>query len=132
METDRLREYVRLRREQKNREAEAAQVKDLADALEQELLEDFAENTIQSVTVDNTTVYLSRSLWAQVEPGVDRTEVLSALRDAGLGHFVSESFNTQTVSSYLRDLDREGEPLPDELHGLIRGVEKFQLKTRRS
>lgn len=132
MDTARLREYARLRRAQKDREAEAAAIKAEADVMEQELLEAFAEDSIQSMNIDNTTIYLSRTLWAKVEDGVATEEVIETLRDAGLGHFVKEGYNSTTLSAWMRDLEREGQPLPDELAGVLGTYEKFQLKTRRS
>lgn len=132
MDMDRVREYIRLRREQKQREAAAAAVKEEADLLEQTLLEDFATDSVQNMSIDGTTVYLSRQLWARVQDGVDKQQVIDGLRETGLGHFVTESFNTLTLSSWVRDLEREDEELPDELKDLITTTEKFALKTRRA
>ncbi len=132
MDMDRIREYIRLRRTQREREAESAAVKEEADAIEQVLLEEFAVDGVQNMNVDGTTVYLQRMLWAQVDNAYDSGQVIERLRDAGLDHFVREGYSTQTLSSWLRDLEREEEPLPQALDGVIRPYERFSLRTRRS
>lgn len=132
MDMEKVRTYIRLRRQQRQREAEASAVKEEADLIEQELLEEFARDSVQNMNVDGTTVYLHRQLWCRVEDGVEKDQVIEGLREAGLGHFVTETFSTQTISSWMRDLEREGEDLPDELTGLLGTTEKFAIKTRRS
>jgi len=132
MDMERIREYIRLRRLQKEREAEAETIKDQADQIEQQLLEEFAVAGVQNMSVDGTTVYLQRQVWAQVDQAYTKEEVIDRLRQSSLDHFVRESYNTNTLSSWLRDLEREDEPLPPALDGVIRPFEKYQLRTRRS
>jgi len=132
MDMDRVREYVRLRRRQAEADAQAAAVKQQADELEQRLLEEFAQDGVQNMNVEGTTVYVHRSLNASVDPAYEREQVIERLRDAGLDHFVRDSYNSQTLSAWFRDLDREGEPLPPSLEGVIVPFERFSLRTRRS
>lgn len=132
MDVDRLRKYVMHRRRQRELEAELAEVKDEANALEQYLLEDFAEAGIDRMTIEGQTIYLHRQLWAQVPAGVEKAEVIEAMKDAGVDHFVREDFNTQTVSAWLRELEREGEEVPTELEGLLESSERYSLRVRRS
>lgn len=126
------RRYVELRRRQKELEAEAKAIKDEADALEQSLLEDFASEGLDRMTVDGNTVYLHRQLWAKVANDVSRSEVVSAMKEAGASHFVHETYNHQTISAWLRELESEGEELPAELQGLIEGHERYSLRVRRT
>lgn len=132
LDMDRVREYVRLRRRERELGAQAEEVKAQADVIEQALLEEFAQDGVQSMSVDGMTVYLQRTLWARLSDGATREQAIDALRDAGLDHFVAESYNTQTLSSWLRDLEREEEPLPEALVGVIEGSEKYAIRTRRS
>ena len=129
---DRVREYIRLRRAQKDRQAEADSAKEEADLIEQQLLEEFAEDGVQNMSVDGNTIYLQRQLWAQVDNAYSKEEVIDRLRQSGLDHFVRDNYSTQTISSWLRELEAEEESLPPALEGVIRGVEKFQLRVRRS
>lgn len=132
MDVERVREYVRLRRQQRERQAEVDTIKEAADALEQQLLEEFATDGVQNISVDGNVVYLRRQLWARVAEGASRDEVIDGLRRAGLDHFVTEGFNTSTISSWMRELEAEGDELPQELEGLLAPVEKYNVLTRRS
>jgi hypothetical protein len=84
------------------------------------------------MSVDGTTVYLQRNLWAQVDQAFSKEDVIGRLRESGLDHFVRDSYSTQTLSAWLRDLESEGDTLPPALEGVIRPFEKYQLRTRRS
>lgn len=132
MDTQRVAEYVRLRTLQKEAEATAEDYKSQADALQDILLEQFAEEGVQKVSVNGVTTYLRRDLWAKVEEGASREQVVEGLKACGMGQFVSETYNTQTVSAWLRDLEREGEPLPEELTGVLTSSEVFTLRNRKA
>lgn len=132
MDTGQVAEYVRLRSLQKAAEAEAEAYKNQADQLQETLLEQFAEEGIQKITVDGTTTYLRRELWARVEPGATREQVVEGLKACGMGQFVHEAFNTQTVSAWLRDLEREGQTMPEELDGVLTTAEVFSLRNRKA
>ena len=129
---DKVRTYVRLRRRQAELSSESDTIKEEADGIEQELLEEFATDGVQSMNVDGVTVYLNRQLWAGLEEGVSKSDAMEALRRAGLDHFISEAYNTSTLSGWLRDLEREDEQLPPELEGVIKSTERYSLRTRRS
>ena len=132
MDMARVREYVRLRRQQRERETETEAIKEQADQIEAQLLEEFAVDGVQSMSVDGMTVYLSRQLWASIPDGVEKEQVIDGLKSAGLEHFVRENYNTQTLSSWMRDLEREDESLPEPLQGLLTGSERYNLRVRRS
>lgn len=132
MDTDKIRAYVRLRTLQHTAEAEAEDYKKQANDLQDELLEQFAEEGVRKISVDGVTTYLHRVLWAKVEEGASREQVVEGLKACGFGQFVSETYNTQTVSAWLRDLEREKEPLPEELQGVLTGTEVFTLRNRKA
>lgn len=137
VDTALLRSYVELRQRQKERTAQADAIKAEANEVEKELLEQFGNEGTDSMRItmpdgSKRTVYLHRQLWARVEEGVDRAAICHAFQEIGLDQFVSESFNSQTVSSWMRDLEREGEDLPGELKGLLTGVEVFQVRDRKA
>ena len=132
MDIDRLREYVRLKRRQKELDAELKALGQEIDQMQETLLETFAQDGVTSMTVDGSTVYLHRQLWAGAAEGITRDQMCEGLRETGLGHFVHEAFNTQTLSSWVRDLEREGEELPPDLEGLMALREVYQLRVRRT
>lgn len=132
MDMDRVREYMRLRNEQRRREAEAGEAKEQADNIEQELLEQFAEDGVQNLTVDGQTVYLQRTVFAMVDGAYTREQVIERLRQADLGHFVRDGYNHQTLSAWIRELDDSEEPIPPQLEGVINRGEKYNVRVRRA
>lgn len=132
MDVSDVQEYVRLRRRQKELDAELDGVRREADQLEQALLESFSLEGLDRMTVDSTTVYLHRQLWAKAADTTTRQNLLESLKSVGLGHFVHETVNFQTLSSYVRDLDREGEPVPEGLQDDLDVAEVYRLRTRRT
>lgn len=137
MDTTKVQAYVELRRREKERDSERKAVKAEADALEQELLDEFSSAGVDSLRVDDgaggkATVYLHQQIWAKRPEGVDPKAVCDAFEAVGLGDFVNETYNAQTVSSWLRDLDREGKPIPAEFDGLLEGTTVFSVRHRKA
>ena len=140
MDTVKVKLYRDLRDEEKRLGAEAGGIKERANALEKELLEEFGEEGVQSVQVDGSTVYLKRELWAaKASDDVDSERIRQALHDAGLSEFVTEKHNSSTLSAYLRNLEDaldDGQSLtdamPQQLRGVIKGVEVFKVLYRKA
>jgi hypothetical protein len=95
--------------------------------IEESLLEQFGEAGVSSIRTEGGTVSLSRQLWATCKDG-DYERACSALRAAGLDEFVQPRFNSNSLSAYFRELDREGRPIPAALEGAIDVAERFQLR----
>lgn len=104
----------------------AATNKDIS-ALEAVLLEQFAEDGIQSIkTQDGPTVYLQVQLWARPIGG--RENAMEALRLAGLGDLVEETVNLQTLSAWCRERLKSEEELPASFAGQIATAETTHVK----
>ena len=123
--------YVKLRRRQAELIAEHDGIKEQANELQTELLAEFGNDGIQKLTVDGSTVFLHRQVWVSTKEG-KMGEAVKALQDNGLGHFVKESFSTQTLSAHYRELEREEEQLPAELADCVNVVETYSVRVRRS
>jgi hypothetical protein len=109
---------------------------------EEALLGEFADLGVTSMRHEQTgkLAYVRRQIWAR--PAVeDRAEACDALRQAGLGDYVAESFNVQSLSAYFREQvkEREGngeavtsldELLQDGLRGVIELTEDHQIGVR--
>lgn len=139
MTMDLVHEYVRLIARKRELEAELRQVKEeLGDTagyepgkLERRVIAYFEQNGMQSTRVNGMMISLNRRLWAHAKDG-DYPAACQALRDAGLGEFVQPRFNVQTLSSWVREQDRDGEPLPPAFEGRIEVAEVFRLGVTRS
>lgn len=128
MDTNDLKTYARLRRQQEASAAEADAIKAQADELEKKLIEAFSEEGMQRATVEGQTIYLRRDLYAQKKPGVEASDLEAALVKSGLDHFIKPAVNMQSLSAYLRDLDKTETELPDDLAAVVQGFEKFSVR----
>jgi hypothetical protein len=131
MNTDELKRFVALEERRRQLEAEIDAIKAEAAQLEESLLPQFEQTGLEKVSIDGRTVYIERKLWAKAKDG-DKAAVCKALKRAHLGDYVEETFNTNSLSAYVRELDREGRPLPPSLREVLEVSEVFKLRTRRS
>ena len=131
MNTEDLKQFIALDERRRQLEAEIDTVKAEAAQLEQALLPEFERDGLERVSIDGKTVYLERKLWAKAKDG-DKAAVCKALKRAHLGDYVEETFNTNSLSAYVRELDREDRELPPSLREVLEISEVFKLRTRRS
>lgn len=111
--------------------AAEAEMKELHDTV----VEYFQRHGVDKQTLDGITVYLRRELWAGREEAADNAMACKALGDAGMGEMAEPRINTQKLSAYARELDKQGTSLTDahpELKGLIKVSEVFKIGARQS
>jgi hypothetical protein len=131
LNTDELKRFVALEERRRQLETEVDSIKAEAAELESRLLPQFEQSGTERIAIDGRTVYVERKLWAKAKDG-DKAAVCKALRRARLGDYVEETFNTNSLSAYVRELDREERPLPSSLRDVLEVSEVFKLRTRRS
>lgn len=76
------------------------------------------------------TVFVKSTIWAgyaETEEGDGKEKLMVAMKQAGLGDMVKESFNVQTLSGYVRSLNPDLKD-PDELKKLVPEVMQPFLK----
>jgi vacuolar-type H+-ATPase subunit I/STV1 len=106
MNQEQLKGFVRLEKRKRELDAELKQVKQQIDDLEQALIPQFIElGGEPSVRVDGLTIWLVQEIYAS--PINDREEVAHALKLSELGQYVAENYNTNSLTSYVRELWRE-------------------------
>lgn len=132
LDTEKVARYAALRQQAKALVTEAEELTAEADRLEAELLEEFAEAGVPRLTINGRTVYVHRQLWAKREAEVDMAQACSALIDAGLGQFVAPTYNSQTLSAWMREQEKSDTPLPPELDGILTSTEKFTLRSTKA
>ena len=95
-------------------------------ALDARLVEEFARTGIQNVkTASGQTVYLNREIFATLTGDLKKAK--TALRRAGLGEFIKEGVNSQTLRAYVREMD---EVLPKGLLPFIDVTEIYRIRMR--
>lgn len=103
------------------------------DKMQPEILEIMEEIGQNNVKVGGSLVYLHRQLWANAKVNErgerDYETSCEALRDAGLGELVAERFNVQSVSSVIRELDKNDD-VPEELYDGLHITEKISARVK--
>ncbi len=97
-------------------------------SLEETGLNYMIDNGLQSVKINGRTVYLSSQVWASATP-----EGVAGLKRIGLGEFVTERANVQSLSAYYREVVENAGSLdavtpPDG----VTLTEKFSIRSRKS
>ena len=126
--SDLVTEYAELTEKRRNLEAEVKRLATDLAAREEMLVEAFAKAGIQNIkTKTGQVVYLNREVFAKLVG--DHKKALTAFRRAGLGDFVKESVNANTLRAYVREMD---EVLPEGLQPYIDITEVFRMRMRSS
>ena len=127
-----------LRRHKADAEANLKGITQELIAIQEVLVPQFLAAGMQSQKLaDGRTFYLRREEWAYPKSlenggGLGSEGVLHALRESGLGDMIHETYNTQTLSAYVREKERASEELPGPLAGAIDVVTKTEIRVRRS
>ena len=118
--------YTELTSKRRTLDAEVNQLKAQLAALEETLVEGFAQAGIQNVkTAAGQTVYLNREIFAKLVG--DPKKARTALRRAGLGDFIKEAISSQTLRAWVREMD---EAIPKGLQPYIDVTEVFRIRMR--
>ncbi len=125
-----VKEFLNLTLRKKQLEEELKQVTQGLEVLQGPLLNYFEQHGLSSVKADGHTVYLHRQVWASIDTGDPKA--LEAMENAGLGAFIRPQVNTQTLSSWVRELEEEGEKVPMSLKPYLKITEKYGLRTRKA
>ncbi len=129
-----LKRLIELDRKIKTHQGAIEELKEARAKLEASLMENMINAGIQRTTLDGSTVYIKRELWASAgEPGMKA--LVDALRKEGLGDLVTESAGAQKLSAWIREHDPEkGTPpdvvitrLPEPIRPFLKVSEKFGL-----
>ena len=141
MDNVKLQRFVELEKQKKETENQLDSIKDELAALDADLQQEFIEAGIQSIRCNGRTVYIHRQFWAGMVDG-DRPRAMAALRAAGLNDYVFETFNTQSLSAYVRERIKSGEEeqdtddvyilLPESFRGNINVTEKINIRSRKA
>ena len=92
-----------------------------------------AEIGVESMPTDmGITPYIHRQTWANLKEGADKASAIEALKHNGYEQYVSESYNTSTLSAKARELERDGQSFPQAVLEHIEVKEKPSIRARRS
>ena len=101
------------------------ELKDVRAALEEQLLEQFAETGTQSVRVSGRMVGMRRDVYAKI---LDPERLHDALRAAGFGDLIQPKVDSAKLSALVREFDRGDVECPAELAEVVTASEKFSIR----
>lgn len=128
-----VRRYAELENERADLEDKLKAVKAKLDEMAEPVLAYFQRQGIDRTTIDGRTLYLRRDLYAGRAEGVTPEAACETLKAAGFGEFVKEGVVTQSLSAFLREREKNGEPaVPPSLAGMIVANEVYRVGSRRS
>lgn len=131
-DTDRAKEYARLRRVQAAREEDAKAAKKQADEMEAQLIEELLAAGVDRITVDGTLLFTHTTVAASKLGGVSPEQFHAALRAADLAEFIKPTVSASTLSAFARDLRDAEKDLPPELAEVMQVVEITKLRTQKA
>ena len=121
-------EFADLTEQRRKLEAEVKKLATDLAAREERLVEEFGQAGIQNIkTKTGQTIYLNREIFAKLTG--DQKKAYTAFRRAGLGDFVKETVNANTLRAWVREMD---EVLPEGLQPYIDVTEVFRMRMRSS
>ena len=119
LDTEKLMRYARLFSARKKLKAKYDALGKKIEAQEEGLITHLSENQIDRVNLKGGfVVYFDTKIWPKLL--APREKVLEALKAAGHGDIVNENFNTNSLASWLRELDALGEDVPEELQDVLK------------
>jgi DNA-binding ferritin-like protein len=140
---DLVNEFIELDEQRKGKEGEVDKIKERMAELEPVILERFENAGMQSMKSKmGATIYIRRELWSGAAEGSE-VLLLEVLKSIGMGDLVKEKVNTQTLSAYVREVEKETfngaavdpneliKALPEQLQPVLKVTQKFSLRTRR-
>ena len=128
MDADAIRKYAELANRKKELESEAKSLGAEMTKMEPHLLDQMADAGMDSMRFEGLgTVYINSRVWAKV---TDKQRAVAALQAAGLAEYVEPKYNHNSLSAYVAEQVRNGEPLPAEFNGIIEPNEVFSLRVR--
>jgi hypothetical protein len=130
MNTDNIHRYLALTDQKKDLETQVKELNGEIEKLERLILTDFEKASINNVRCNGRTVYLVRKLWARPKDG-DYETAAAALAACGLNDFLKQSFNLNSISAYVREMDANGETLPEPIARAFDVAEVFTIQSRK-
>ena len=109
MNMEPLREFVSLETRKKDLDAQLKAAKQRLDELEDVIIPQFIEEGVPSMTVEVDGAKRTLSIYPDVHasPLNGRDEVVDALKNSELGQYVAENYNTNSLTSFVREFWKE-------------------------
>ena len=133
MDTNRIKRYAELTLLKRQAKTTLADIQEEMDKIQQEVLDIMGAEGVSSLRVNTSegwfTVSPKRTIWAGIEEGM-KLQAIEVLESLGLKDLLSPNY--QSLSSWVREHEDQGRPLPAEFAGVIAVREVFSLGVRKA
>ncbi len=80
------------------------------------LVEELLDNDMTRISIDEKTVYINNTTWANI---TDKEKAIEVLTNEGYGDYIKPAYSPAQVSRLLRDFEEEEKDLPASFTGII-------------
>ena len=127
-----MRSFLELSELERSATAELNSIKDRLEAVESVLVEMMITEGVRSVKLaTGETVYLHRKSYPKMREGVQRGDVIAALRESGFGHMVEPNYNGNQLNALVSEFVKTGTLMPERLAGVLEVSERIEARLRR-
>jgi hypothetical protein len=126
---NKVKKIVSVKSQMEELETQLKALKQEFDVLEPQVIDYMTQEGLQRITIDDRTVYVNRQLWASVKKA--NPLALEVLRKNGLEDFIEEKVNSQRISAFVREYEKNGEEIPDWCNEALNIAEKFKVGMRK-
>lgn len=128
--TDPLGRFVEIERRRREIEDEDKRLAKEAAALQEQLLNDWADRGQQSATVAGFTIYVAHEFYCSKHGDVPTPIVCEILAANGLGNLVAPAYNANSLKAWIKERVTASEEIPEELKAAMSYGEVPRLRTR--
>ena len=137
--TELLRTYTSYANHKSRVDSEAKRIAQKMAQISDAVIAAFQDNALEKWTSNGRTLSLRRELWAGHQED-QKENLLEALKAAGLHEYVSEGYNTMSLSAFVREADPDSQltpeeiiaKLPPEIQPFIKVSEKIKIGHRKA
>ena len=97
--------------------------------MEDTLLEQMTDSGVGKISLEGLgTLYIRSQIWPKFKEGKTRMDVMQAMIADGISDdFIKEDYNTQSFAAYIREVEKSGDSLPQNLMKVVEASERFNL-----
>lgn len=127
-----LARFVNLDAEKTQLDTRIDEIKKEMRAVEETLLDEWANKGVQAVKLAKRTVYIRRDFYCSKRAGVETEAVCEVLEQVGYRRMVNPSYAPASLKALVREMVDDNRPIPPELDALVQYDTIPRLRTRAS
>jgi len=131
-ENDSLARFVALDHERRQVEDRLDAIKKEQTALQERVLDEWADRGQQSAKVDGLTVYVAHEFYCSKRGEISTEQLIEILKSSGLDRCVQVGYNASSLKAFVKEQLAQGSELPEQLANSLNYDTTPRLRTRLS